>query len=122
MGRHGDDGGLIRDSSVEGGFDQGLPVGIRVLVELASQPEHREARKPDRTQVAHEPDDALLVYLATGTEGRRQDRVAAAKHYAHARSFTTGSRSRPDADKGPDVRGLQLPASEREDASATSGS
>ena len=73
-----------RDPSVEGGFDQGLPVGIRELVELASQPEHREARKPDRTQMTDEPDDALFVYLATGTEGRRQDRVAATKLYAHA--------------------------------------
>lgn len=73
-----------RDPSVEGGFDQGLPVGIRELVELASQPEHREARKPDRTQMTDEPDDALFVYPATGTEGRRQDRVAATKLYAHA--------------------------------------
>ena len=73
-----------RDPSVEGGFDQGLPVGIRERVELASQPEHRKARKPDRTQMTNEPDDALFVYLATGTEGRRQDRVAATKLYAHA--------------------------------------
>jgi hypothetical protein len=36
VGRHGDDSGLVRGPGIEGGFDQGVPVGVGELVELAS--------------------------------------------------------------------------------------